>query len=78
VYACVTLETVALDTHNNVLQLNAHQRSVLFHIRTSLPLSDSFTRTVSQHNHYCTDTSTTECKQTEEEHLVLPTEVISV
>jgi hypothetical protein len=33
--------------------------------QTSLPFSDSFAQTVAQHNHYCTDTSTAECKQME-------------
>jgi hypothetical protein len=52
VYADITVETVALDAPNNVtvlsqmLQLNTHQRSVLFQNRTSLPFSDSFTRTI--------------------------------
>jgi hypothetical protein len=56
-HADITLETVALDTHNNVavlsqvLQLIANQRSVLLQYWTSLSFSDSFTRTVTQHNH---------------------------
>jgi hypothetical protein len=33
--------------------------------------------TVTQHNHQCTDTSTTECNQMEE-HSMLPTEVLSM
>jgi hypothetical protein len=84
VYADITLETVALDAPNDeavlsqMLQLNAQQRSVLFQNRTSLSFSDCFTRTVTQHNHWCTYTSTTECKQTVEEHSVLLTEVLSV
>jgi hypothetical protein len=56
-YVDITLETVALDAPNNMadlsqmLQLNAHKRSVFFGNRTSLPFSDSFTRTVTQNNH---------------------------
>jgi hypothetical protein len=51
-YADITLETVALDTLNNVavlsymLQLNAHQQSVLFQNWMNLPFYDSFTQTV--------------------------------
>jgi hypothetical protein len=77
VYADITSETVALGTLNYVtflsemLKLNAHQRSVLFQNRISLSFSDSFTRTVTQHNHWCTDTSTTECKQTEETSFIV-------
>jgi hypothetical protein len=48
VHAHITLETVALDTQKH--QLNSHEPSVLFQNRTSLPFSDSFTRTVTQHN----------------------------
>jgi hypothetical protein len=58
VYADITLETVAaLDIPKNVqflsqmLQLNAHQRSVLFQNRISLPFSNSFARTIIRHNH---------------------------
>jgi hypothetical protein len=57
VCADITSETVALDHVimcqflSQMLQLNAHIRSVLFQIRISLPFSDSFTRTVTQHNH---------------------------
>jgi hypothetical protein len=53
----ITLETVALDTPNNVVmlvtdaQLNAHQQSVLFQNGTRLPFSDSYTRTVTQPKH---------------------------
>jgi hypothetical protein len=59
-YADITLESVALDTPYNLtvffflsqmLQLNAFQRSVLFQNGTSLLFSDSFTRTVTLHNH---------------------------
>jgi hypothetical protein len=83
VYADITLETVSLDTPNNVavlsqmLQLNANQRCLLFENRTTLPFYNIFTQTVTQHNHWCTDMSTTECKQTEE-HSMLPSEVLSV
>jgi hypothetical protein len=35
---------------SQMLQLNSHQQSVLFQNQTSLPFSDSFTRTVIQHN----------------------------
>jgi hypothetical protein len=64
VYAYITLETVALDTPNNLqflsqmLQLNTHQRSVRFQNPISLPFSHSFTRTNSAqplihwHEHY--------------------------
>jgi hypothetical protein len=57
VYVDITLETVALGTPNNVavfsqmLQLNAHQRSVLYQNWTCLPFSGSFTWTATQHNH---------------------------
>ena len=56
VYAIITLETAALDTPNKVvvwlhmLQLNAHQQSVLFENIASLPLCSSFIQTVSKHN----------------------------
>jgi hypothetical protein len=36
---------------SQMLQLNAYQRSVLFQNRKSLPFFDSFTRSVTQHNH---------------------------
>jgi hypothetical protein len=36
---------------SEMFQLNAHQPSVLFQNRTSLPFSDSFTQTVIQHKH---------------------------
>jgi hypothetical protein len=55
-----------------MLQLNVHQRPILFQNRTNLQFYDSFTWTVTQHNHWCTHTSTTEYKHTEE-HSVLPT-----
>jgi hypothetical protein len=51
----ITLETVALDTRNNVavftqlLQLNEQQPPVLIQNRTSLPFSDTFTLTATQH-----------------------------
>jgi hypothetical protein len=73
--ADITSETVALDTPNNVavfvtmLQLNMHQRSVLFQNQISLPLSDSFAWIVTQHNHYCTDMSTTECTKMEKKNI---------
>jgi hypothetical protein len=63
---------------SQMIELNEHQVSVLFQKQTSLLFSESFTRILTQHSHYCTDTSTTECKQTEEEHLVLPTEILSM
>jgi hypothetical protein len=84
VYVDITLETAALDILNNVavlsqmLQLNAHQPSVLFQNRTSLPFYYSFTRPLTQHNHRCTDASTTECKETEKEHSVFPKKVLSM
>jgi hypothetical protein len=52
VHADIIIETVALVALNNVaassqmLQRNPHQRSVRYQNRTSLPFSDSFTRTV--------------------------------
>jgi hypothetical protein len=58
VYAYITLETVSLNVPNIVAVFitdapgNAHQLSVLFQNRTSLPFSDSFTRTVTQQNHW--------------------------
>jgi hypothetical protein len=84
VYAYITLETVALDTPKiwqflqQMIHLNAHQRSVLFQNWTSLPFSDSLTWVVTQHKNQFTDTSTTEFKQKEEEHSVSLTEVISM
>jgi hypothetical protein len=51
------------------------QKRTNFLNQTSLQYS--FTRTVIQHNHYCTDTNTTECKQTEEDS-VLQTEALSM
>jgi hypothetical protein len=36
---------------SQMLQLNAHQPSVVFQNRTRLPSSASFTRTLSQCNH---------------------------
>jgi hypothetical protein len=56
-YADTTLETLALDTPNNVadfsqmFQLNAHQQSALFRNWTNLLFSHSFTTTATQHNH---------------------------
>jgi hypothetical protein len=83
VYADITLETVALDTTNvaavlsQMLQLNAHRRSVLFQIRqvSHFPI-------LSRGLSLSTNTNTLtralrECKQTEE-HSVLPTEVLSM
>jgi hypothetical protein len=78
VYAYITLEIVTLDTVNNAADfvthvgLNAHQQSVLFQNQTSLPFSDSFTWTVTQHNHWCTDTNTAE------EHSLLSTLVLLI
>jgi hypothetical protein len=52
VYTDIALETVTLDTPNNVqflshmLQLNVHQCSVLFQNWAGLPFSDSFTKTL--------------------------------
>jgi hypothetical protein len=57
VCADITLQTVALDTPNNVAVFvtdapaKRTQTISLFQNRTSLPLTDSFTRTVTQHNH---------------------------
>jgi hypothetical protein len=50
VYADISLETVAL--HTQMLHLHKNPRSVFFQNRTSLPMSDSFTWTVIQDNHY--------------------------
>jgi hypothetical protein len=56
VYAIITLRTAALDTANEVgvwlqmLQLNAHQQTVLFENLTSLPFCSAFIRTVTAHN----------------------------
>jgi hypothetical protein len=61
---------------SQMLQLNAHKRSVLFQNRTSLPFSDSFIRTVIQYSHLCTGTSITACEQTA--NSVLPSEVLSM
>jgi hypothetical protein len=61
-----------------MLQLNTQKPSVFFQNRTSLQFSVSFTLIITQHNHELIDTSTTERKQTEEEHSVLPTEVSSM
>jgi hypothetical protein len=83
VYADITLQTVALDTPNNVAVFipdapaNPQQRSVLFQNRTGLPFPDFVIPTVTQHNHQCTYTSTTECKQTEECSVLLA-EVLSM
>jgi hypothetical protein len=58
VCAGITLETVALDTPNNVavflsqmVQLSTHQWSVIFQRQISLPFSDAFTHTLTQHNY---------------------------
>jgi hypothetical protein len=51
------LKTLALNTSNSVAvfvtdaQLNTRQPSILFQNRTSVQFSDSFTRTLTQHNH---------------------------
>ena len=56
VYAVKTLEPAALDIPNKVailfkmLQLNAHQLSVLFENLISLPFCSTFIRTVTKHN----------------------------
>jgi hypothetical protein len=42
-----------------MLQLNVHQRFVLFHNQISARFSDPNTRTVTQYKHECTYTSTT-------------------
>jgi hypothetical protein len=51
----IILETVILNTPNNtvvfVTHAPAHQWSVLFTNWTSLPFSNFFTQTVTQHNH---------------------------
>jgi hypothetical protein len=68
-YTDIILETAAVDvTHNEadfvtMLQLNAQQRYIPLQNRTSLTFPRSFTWTVTQQNHWCTDTSITECKQ---------------
>jgi hypothetical protein len=80
VYADIISETVTLDTPNTLLQMlqvNVHQGSVLFQNQSSPPFTDSFTWTITQHNHYCIDMSITEHKQ-REEHSVLLTEFISM
>jgi hypothetical protein len=76
VNANITLETVALDAPNNVAGCvrDSHKRTYLFQNRTSLQFSEPFTCILTQH----TETSTTECKQKEKEHSVLPTEFLSV
>jgi hypothetical protein len=82
-YANITLDTVDLDTPNKMavlsqmFQLNAHQQSVNFQIRTSLPFSDYSTWTAIQHIYKCTDTSISECNQ-KEKHSVLPIQIISI
>jgi hypothetical protein len=82
-YASITLETVTLGTPNNVagfaIDAPAERSPTvsLFQNRTRLSFSDSFTWTVNLHNHYDTDTSTTQYEQMEE-HSVLPAEVLSM
>ena len=44
-----------------MLQLNAHQQSVLFENLTSLPFCSTFIQTVTQHNLQCIDTRTARC-----------------
>jgi hypothetical protein len=54
-YAAITLETVALDTPNNVAvfvtDASAKRAPTIFQNWTSLAFSDSFTPTVTQLNH---------------------------
>ena len=68
VYVVINLETAALDTTwpfwLQILQLNAHQRSVLFENLWSLPFYSTSTRTVTEHNLKFIDTGTTQRKHT--------------
>jgi hypothetical protein len=84
VYVEKTLETVALNKPNNMtvvsenLQLTRNNDLFSFEIGQAPNfLILLHIHTVTQHNHYCIDTSTTECKQMEE-HSALQTEVLSL
>jgi hypothetical protein len=75
VYVVITLETAALDTPwpfwLQMLQLNAHQWSVLFENLKSLPFCSTSIRTVAEHNLKFIDTGTTQRKHTKESWKIL-------
>jgi hypothetical protein len=47
----LTIHLIMWQFLSQMLQLNAHQLSVLFQYRTSLPFSNSITRSIIRHNH---------------------------